>query len=381
MRIAFVNTDMNVGGIPKASIPLLCELVKRHEVTLILTNGGGDVLSEVPDGVEIKMLPCPNFKTQLIEALRHGRILATVKSLISYTRANNWIDSLYARICLKKRLSASFDLAIAYFGMNAKCVITTLECIQASKRVAFMHGEHPFKKDELNVIEKYYMRFDRLFSVSNAFRLYYINDFPACEHIFDVFYNIMDVKSIKEKAEKPLLDNSFSDKSKRHMVTVGRISPEKGQIMIPEVADKLLSVNNDFVWHIIGDGADFEKLKGLINDKGLQNNVILHGNAINPYPYIKAADIYVQPSYTEGYCLTIREAAILGRPIIATKVGGAWELFKDGHDIILCSPSIESIFEKISMLIADKKLCDSIGYQASTHDWSNLSEIHKLENL
>lgn len=381
MRIAFVNTDMNVGGIPKASIPLLRELAKHHEVTLILTNGGGEIISEVPDNVKIKVLSSPNFRSQLISAIMLGRLFSAIKSLVAYKKANNWIDSLYARICLKEKLKDKYDLAIAYFGMNAKCVFTTLECIQASKRVAFMHGEHPFKKDELHVIEKYYVRFDRLFSVSNACRLYYIKDFPACEQIFDVFYNMMDIKSIKEKAEKPLLDDSFFDKSKRHIVTVGRISPEKGQIMIPEVADKLLSVNNDFVWHIIGDGADFERLKALIKDKGLQNNVILHGNAINPYPYIKAADIYVQPSYTEGYCLTIREAAILGRPIIATKVGGAGELFKDGHDIILCSPSIESIFEKISMLISNKKVCDSIGHQASTHDWSNLSEIHKLENL
>ena len=381
MRIAFVNTDMNVGGIPKASIPLLRELAKHHEVTLILTNGGGEIISEVPDNVKIKVLISPNFRKQLIYAIMHGRMFSAIKSLVAYKKANNWIDSLYARICLKEKLKDKYDLAIAYFGMNAKCILTTLECITATKRVAFMHGEHPFKEDELQVIQRYYTRFNRLFSVSNATKLFYDRDFPECKWKSDVFYNIMDVDRIRSKATVGYRENIHWDQSKIHIVTVGRLSMEKGQLMIPDVAQKLISENYDFVWHIVGGGPDYEKLGSLIKDKSLEGRVFLYGNTLNPYPYIKEADIYVQPSYTEGYCLTIIEAAILGLPIVATKVGGTWEHFEDGNTIILCQPTVNSLFDAITPLINDESARKQLSANVSMRDWSNLSEIHKLENL
>lgn len=381
MRIAFVNTDMNVGGIPKASIPLLRELAKHHEVTLILTNGGGEIISEVPDNVKIKVLISPNFRKQLIYAIMHGRMFSAIKSLVAYKKANNWIDSLYARICLKEKLKDKYDLAIAYFGMNAKCILTTLECVKATKRVAFMHGEHPFKKDELQVMQRYYTRFDRLFSVSNATKQFYDRDFPECKRESDVFYNIMDVEGIKAKATVALCENIQCNRSKIHIVTVGRLSPEKGQLMIPDVAERMLSENYDFVWHIVGGGCDYEKLESLIKDKSLEGRVVLYGNTLNPYPYIRAADIYVQPSYTEGYCLTIIEAAILGLPIVATKVGGTWEHFEDGNTIILCQPTVDSLFFAITHLIKNESARKQLSANVSMRDWSNLSEIHKLENL
>lgn len=381
MKIAFVNTDMNVGGIPKASIPLLRELAKHHEVTLILTNGVGEIISEVPDNVKIKVLISPNFRKQLISAIMNGRMFSAIKSLVAYKNANNWIDSLYARICLKEKLKDKYDLAIAYFGMNAKCILTTLECVTATKRVAFMHGEHPFKEDELQVIQRYYTRFDRLFSVSNATKQFYDRDFPECKRKSDVFYNIMDVDCIKAKATVSLQENIHWDQSKIHIVTVGRLSPEKGQMMIPIVAKKLLSEGYDFIWHIVGGGPDYENLECLIKDKSLEDRVILYGNTLNPYPYIQGADIYVQPSYTEGYCLTIIEAAILRRPIVATKVGGTWEHFENGNTIILCQPTADSLFDEITPLIKDEAARKKLSRNVSMRDWSNISEIHKLENL
>lgn len=113
----------------------------------------------------------------------------------------------------------------------------------------------------------------------------------------------------------------------------------------------------------------------------MSETIILHGNAINPYPYIKAADIYVQPSYTEGYCLTILEAAILGKPIVATKVGGTWEHFIDGEDILLCQPTPEAIFDKVKDLATNEQFRRQIGINASLHDWSNISELHKLDSI
>lgn len=381
MKIAFVNTDMNVGGIPKASIPLLKELVKNHEVTLILTNGEGEIVNQIPENVRIQVLSSHNYATQLKDALKQGRICTMLRSILAYKKASDWIVELHARIMLRRKIPEHYDLAIAYFGMNAKCVLVTLEQVDATKRVAFMHGDHPFKTSELSSMEQIYRRFDRLFCVSNATRLKYMKDFPSCKNLFDVFYNIMDVAAIKAKATERLPTATFDGRAKLHIVTVGRLSPEKGQMMIPEIAEMLDNAGIGFVWHIVGTGNDYDNLQQVIEQKNISDMIILHGNALNPYPYIKAADIYVQPSYTEGYCLTIREAAILGKPIVATKVGGMWEHFCDGKDILLCKATPESIFDKLMLLITDGGLKARLGANAAKHDWSNVTEIKKLGRL
>lgn len=379
MKIAFVNTDMNVGGIPKASIPLLQELVKRHDVTLILTNGKGEIINEIPSCVSVKVLPSENYTTQLKSAIKKNRIFQVIKNLFEYKKARNWIESLYVRIKLNPKIKESFDLAIGYFGMNAKCVLTTLECINARRYVAFMHGDHPFKPEELSTMEGIYRRFDRIFSVSETTRQKFIRDYPGCALIADVFYNIMDVEQIKRKANEVIQIETFNDKSKLHIVTVGRVSPEKGQMMIPDIAQKLKTTEIDFNWHIVGTGNDFEMLSEIVRERNLSDHVILHGNALNPYPYIKAADIYVQPSYTEGYCLTIIEAAILGRPIVATKVGGTWEHFDNYKNIVLCEANPKSLYEGIQRLAKDSELRTHLSSEVVRRDWSNISEIDKLE--
>lgn len=381
MRIAVVNTDMNVGGIPKASIPLFQELVKRHEVTLILTNGKGEIFNEIPHAVIAKVLSTENYATQLKSAIKKGHVFQAIKSLLEYKKSQNWIEALHARIKLMPKIKGSYDLAIAYFGMNAKCVLTTLECINARRYVAFIHGDHPFKPEELSTMESIYRRFDRIFSVSDATRQKFISDFPGCALIADIFYNIMDVEQIKRKSNETLYIDIFNNKSILHIVTVGRVSPEKGQQMIPDVAMKLSQAGFDFVWHVVGDGNDYKKLCEMIRERKLSDHVILHGNASNPYPYIKAADIYVQPSYTEGYCLTIIEAAILGRPIVATKVGGTWEHFDCDKNIVLCEANPVSLFDGIIRLVKDPEFRNHLSSAVTGRDWSNISEINKLESI
>lgn len=380
MKIAFVNTDMNIGGIPKASIPLLTELSRKHQVDLILTNGGGEILKEVVDRVSVRILDSENYASQIKSALRDIRLVPLVRSIVGYFRASDWIESLAARIMLKHKIKGHYDLAIAYFGMNAKCVLTTLECIQADKYIAIMHGDHPFKGNELATMGRIYCRFDRLFSVSSATRLNFVRDYPECESKSAVLYNIMDVDKVKENANQSTPIAKTFDKDKLNIVTVGRISPEKGQLMIPEVADRLRKTGIAFKWHIVGDGNDREALIDKINELDLEDSILLHGNQLNPYPIIRAADIYVQPSYTEGYCLTIIEAAILGRPIIATKVGGSWEKFQE-EAIMLCVPTADSIYGSVVKLVNDKRLRETMSEKVSVQDWSNISEIQKLENL
>lgn len=68
----------------------------------------------------------------------------------------------------------------------------------------------------------------------------------------------------------------------------------------------------------VGDGPSRQELKASAISLGIENEARFVGMQPNPYPYIKAADIYVQSSRFEGFGLTITEAKILGRAIVCT---------------------------------------------------------------
>ena len=105
--------------------------------------------------------------------------------------------------------------------------------------------------------------------------------------------------------------------------------------------------------------------------------MFLLGAKKNPYPYMQQCDIYVQPSYTEGYCLTVCEAAILRKPIVLTAAAAAGVL-EDGINAIVTEPETESIAEGIIKLAANSELRDHFELELERADFSNREEIQKL---
>ena len=71
-------------------------------------------------------------------------------------------------------------------------------------------------------------------------------------------------------------------------------------------------------WYCVGDGNARKEYEELIKERKLEGDFILLGAIPNPYPYMKNADIYVQTSRHEGYCLTLAEAKCLCKFIIST---------------------------------------------------------------
>ena len=103
------------------------------------------------------------------------------------------------------------------------------------------------------------------------------------------------------------------------------------------------------------------------------------GTQKNPYNYIKNCDLYVQPSYTEGYSTTICEAGILGKPIIGTKSsGGIYEQISDGQDGLIVDPEAKSIADSILMLIRDKEMRTQLGRSVRKKDFEGKNEISKF---
>ena len=85
----------------------------------------------------------------------------------------------------------------------------------------------------------------------------------------------------------------------------------------------------------MGDGPEKNKLSALIEKYELQNHIQITGMKENPYPYMRACDIYVQPSYEEAMPVTIIEAVKLQKPVVTTATVGGNKLVNDKNGMIL----------------------------------------------
>ena len=134
-------------------------------------------------------------------------------------------------------------------------------------------------------------------------------------------------------------------------------------------------------WYIIGWGGDEQLIRQKIAEAGMQDNVILLGKKTNPYPYIKACDIYCQPSRYEGKSVTVREAQMLCRPVVVTNYLTAPSQIKDGVDGRIVPMDNESCAKGLCDFIQDKALQENISSYLAQHDYGSKEEVNKLYAL
>ena len=113
----------------------------------------------------------------------------------------------------------------------------------------------------------------------------------------------------------------------------------------------------------------------------MEQHVILLGKKDNPYPYIKTCDIYVQPSRYEGKSITVREAQILGKPVVVTNYPTAPSQINNGVDGIIVPLDNEGCAHGIAEFINNTHLRQQIIENLRRGDYANAAEVEKIYNL
>ena len=102
---------------------------------------------------------------------------------------------------------------------------------------------------------------------------------------------------------------------------------------------------------------------------------------MNPYPFMKECDIYVQPSRHEGYCITLGEARCFNNPIVTTNFTGANEQIKNEETGLVCEISENGIYKSLKRLLDDKDLYNNIKINLSKEIVDSTNEISKLDKV
>jgi len=147
--------------------------------------------------------------------------------------------------------------------------------------------------------------------------------------------------------------------------TVAKLREEKGTQYFIESAVKVLEIFPKTNLLIAGDGPLMEELKILSEKLGLGNRVLFAGFRDDIPAILSIIDIFVIPSITEGSPLALLEAMAMGKPIVATNVGGIVEILRDGETgLLVPSKDPEAIAEKIVHLLRNEAESRKLGLRA-----------------
>lgn len=132
---------------------------------------------------------------------------------------------------------------------------------------------------------------------------------------------------------------------------------------------------------MIGFGGDEKELTQLIQACHLESQFILLGKKVNPYPFMKACDLYVQPSRYEGKAVTVSEAQILAKPVLLMNYPTAKSQIRVGVDGYIAGNNPEELASSIIQLYEHPEERERLSRNCQRTNFSNEAELEKLHAI
>ncbi|WP_290394159.1 glycosyltransferase [uncultured Duncaniella sp.] len=394
-RIIILMHYMELGGAEISLIGLLGALdPARVDVDLFVYSHQGPLMKFIPEWVNL--LPEIKAYSMLERPLRDviksgevrvaaGRIVAKFQHA-AYARRRGPVetvnDSIYQYIgsCLAPVLPKinpwqEYDLCISFLIPHNY----GLKKVRARKKIAWIHSDystvHVNARKELPVWGAY----DYIASISPDVTTSFLRTFPSLSNKIIEIENILSPAFVRSRAEETDVSEDMCGKLK--LLSIGRFSKQKNFDNLPYIAATLVNSGFDELhWYIIGYG-DEDTVRLHIAKAGMENHVIILGKKENPYPYIKACDIYVQPSRYEGKSVTVREAQMLGKPVVVTAYPTAPSQIRHGVDGVIVPLDNEGCARGLARFISDEPLRNRIAGNLGNLDFGNEAEVNKIYNL
>ena len=393
----FINIHyLEIGGAETSLIGLLQTLdPERADVDLFINEHRGEMMAYIPKWVNVlpEIAAYTMIERPVKDVVRRGylhiaaaRLWAKVRFRAYMRRKNPYAyDAIYGYVsrCVMPFLPSlksfgEYDLAIAFlppYGIVA-------DKVKAKKKVCWVHTDYTRIGLNRNIELDVWRHYDNIVCVSEEVKRTFCEVFPELQSRSIVIENILSpafvrrhVESEPRPSDMPAAENGFT------LLTIGRYCAAKKLEEIPAICRLLTQKGVDVKWYIIGYGGSDEYIRRAIIDEGMEEHVILLGKRENPYPYIKACDWYVQPSRYEGKSVVVREAQILGVPVIITDYPTSSSQVKDGVDGIIVPMDVDECADAMAVALTDERLKESIVDYLAAHDYGNEAEVEKIYSL
>lgn len=378
-RILFMIGTLQSGGVSKSIVNLLNVMDRTtYDVHLLLLDRVGDILSPyLPSDITVHVnreienlhrglrgVRALLFTGHLL--LAFGSLLRMLMSKISRAWAGRWLAYLMPRFT-----DLTFDLIIDYGGQQQ--LYYMVDKLDGKKKITFFHNDYSKWPYYYAADRLYYPKVDQILSISQTCVDVLKAYFPDCKDKISVMQNISSPVLITKQANEtvdlpiaPLL-----------LVSLGHIMRRKGTDFSIDAAKILQKKGVEFKWMLVGKVVEKDLIRR-IEQEGLADRFVVLGIRSNPYPYIKAADIYVHPARFEGKSIALDEAKILCKPIVVTNFSTVNDQFEDRVNASICEMNGGALADAIIELATNKELCQSYVAYLNAHIVDNSSEVEKL---
>ncbi|MBM7651860.1 glycosyltransferase [Neobacillus cucumis] len=393
-KLLITSFDLAIGGVERSLIGLLKQIdYNKYDVDLMLFKHEGEFLSFIPNGP--KLLPeipeYTTFRMSVAQIAKEGHYpIAITRAMAKYLgsfqgKVKKMDEPGYLVIQygweitnpFLPKLHKEYDVAIGFLWPHHFIG----EKVNAKKRIGWIHTDYSNIPLNQKLEKKMWGKLDKIVAVSEECSNTFLKLYPDFKSKTTVIENILSPEFIRKQANEDVSNEIIKVPGRTNLLTVGRFSHAKGLDRAIEACKELVNEGFDIHWYVVGYGPLEKDLKILIEKNKLKDRFFLLGKKTNPYPYIKACDIYVQPSRYEGKAVTIREAQILGKPVVITNFPTAKSQACDGVDAIITPQNCSGIVTGIKRLIEDQGIRENLISNVRSRNYGNETEIEKLYEL
>jgi len=380
-HILVSGVRMDMGGTEIAQIAFMKKLLSEgHKVTLLLSQKRGPLMDRVPDGVRILTIPMKKsiFLDRMMGRVIDGRpfafpvkcICKIIKICIGKKRFTPFL------ISKTRALPGNYDLAVEFHGYGKFPTAYTAVRVKAAKKALLFHDA---SIHWLEYVVSYLDYYDRFYCVSDAVYDRLASMFPEKRDRMEILHNFIDADEIRRKSEEIADISDFTGEFR--ILTIARLEYQKGIDIAIRAAELLKKRGIPFKWYVIGDGRERKKLSAMIRAKGLGDSFILLGIRQNPYPYLKACDLFALTSRFEGYPVTLIEARALCVPILAPDMPCIWEQITDNLNGMLTEADPMKIADRINEFRKDPSMGSKMRERMAGETIDFSADYSKIEAL
>lgn len=394
-NILIFSHALEIGGAERALLGLLHSIdYSLYDVDLFLMRHEGELMDMIPDNVnllpEIKeytglAVPMASLIKKRLFGVCFGRIEAKIRaklfSMKSHQSGDSSVELEYSHKYTSKFMPSisdkKYDLAISFLTPH----YFVAGKVEAKKKIAWIHTDYSMLHVDKDSEFEMWKRFDHIISISDDCTKGFLSLYPSLASKIVLMENISSPELIRKQSEQFNVRDEMMAGDGLVLLSIGRYSHQKNFDNVPDICRRVLEKGINLTWYLIGFGPEEDLIREKIREFHMEKHVIILGKRTNPYPYIKACDVYVQPSRYEGKAVTVREAQILHKPVIITDYPTAPSQVENGNDGIIVSLDNEECAAAMFDILSSHTRMSMLEKNCSHKNYDNCSEVNKLYQL
>ena len=391
--ILIFSQAMELGGVERSLLGLLDTIdYDRYDVDLFLMRHSGELMTHLNPKVNLlpEMPQYASLAVPMTSLLKKGQIdvlCGRLKGKLAARRFDKQhpgekpsITALtyshkYTLKTMPQITNKTYDLAISFLTPH----YFLRERAKARKYAAWIHTDYTALSFDRRAELEMWSGYDTICGVSEQVSRGFQTSFPELAGKVRTIENILSKGLIDAQARET--QTEMKSDGAVSLLSVGRFCDAKNFDNVPDICRRLVGDGLDVKWYLIGYGGDEPLIRQKIAEAGMQDRVIILGKKDNPYPYMRDCDLYVQPSRYEGKAVTVREAQLLGKPVVITDYATSASQLEDGVDGVIVPMDNAGCAAGIAALLRDPARMRQLSENCAKRDYTNSAEIEKIYAL